>query len=152
MKIKLDENVDLRVVARLHLAGHDVATVPGQGLSSAPDKSPKNSAVELKSTSKHTHIRLSQLLDAGITQVGMDVRVRLEAEVSKKTGHRYVTKKLKISTKGTVIYNGQEFNKPSPLAQSINESSVNGWEYVEVKKNGQWVCLDELRQIWRKAS
>lgn len=37
MKIKLDENVDLRVVARLQLAGHDVATVPGQGLSSAPD-------------------------------------------------------------------------------------------------------------------
>jgi predicted nuclease of predicted toxin-antitoxin system len=37
MKIKLYENVDLRVVARLQLAGHDVATVPGQGLSSAPD-------------------------------------------------------------------------------------------------------------------
>jgi predicted nuclease of predicted toxin-antitoxin system len=37
MKIKLDENVDLRVVVRLQLAGHDVATVPGQGLSSAPD-------------------------------------------------------------------------------------------------------------------
>jgi predicted nuclease of predicted toxin-antitoxin system len=37
MKIKLDENVDLRVVTRLQLAGHDVATVPGQGLRSAPD-------------------------------------------------------------------------------------------------------------------
>ncbi|MBW4651684.1 MAG: DUF5615 family PIN-like protein [Kaiparowitsia implicata GSE-PSE-MK54-09C] len=37
MKIKLDENVDLRVVPRLQVAGHDVATVPEQGLSSAPD-------------------------------------------------------------------------------------------------------------------
>jgi predicted nuclease of predicted toxin-antitoxin system len=37
MKVKLDENVDLRVVSRLQMAGHDVATAPGQGLSSAPD-------------------------------------------------------------------------------------------------------------------
>lgn len=37
MKFKLDENIDLRVVSFLQLAGHDVATVPGQGLSSAPD-------------------------------------------------------------------------------------------------------------------
>ena len=38
MKLKLDENVDLRVVTFLRLAGHDVATVPGQGLSSSPDE------------------------------------------------------------------------------------------------------------------
>ncbi len=37
MKLKLDENVDVRVVTRLRLAGHDVATVSGQGLNSAPD-------------------------------------------------------------------------------------------------------------------
>lgn len=37
MKFKLDENIDLRVVSLLQLAGHDVATVPGQGLNSAPD-------------------------------------------------------------------------------------------------------------------
>ncbi len=115
-------------------------------------QSPKNSAVELKRAPKHTHIRLSQLLDAGITKVGMAVRVRLKADVAEKTGYRYVTKNLKISAKGTVVYNGQEFNKPSPLAESINGSSANGWEYVEVKKNGQWVCLDELRLIWRKVS
>ena len=38
MNIKLDENVDLRIISRLQIAGHDVATVPGQGLSSAPDR------------------------------------------------------------------------------------------------------------------
>ena len=37
MKLKLDENVDLRVVTFLRLAGHDVETVPNQGLASAPD-------------------------------------------------------------------------------------------------------------------
>lgn len=37
MKLKLDENVDLRVVAFLRLAGHDVETVSSQGLTSAPD-------------------------------------------------------------------------------------------------------------------
>ena len=37
MKLKLDENVDVRVVTKLRLAGHDVATVSGQGLNSAPD-------------------------------------------------------------------------------------------------------------------
>jgi predicted nuclease of predicted toxin-antitoxin system len=37
MKMKLDENVDLRVIPRFTIAGHDVATVPEQGLTSAPD-------------------------------------------------------------------------------------------------------------------
>lgn len=37
MKLKLDENVALRVVTFLRLAGHDVETVPNQGLTSAPD-------------------------------------------------------------------------------------------------------------------
>jgi predicted nuclease of predicted toxin-antitoxin system len=37
VKLKLDENVDVRVVTQLRLAGHDVATVSGQGLNSAPD-------------------------------------------------------------------------------------------------------------------
>ncbi|MBW4645165.1 MAG: DUF5615 family PIN-like protein [Goleter apudmare HA4340-LM2] len=38
MNLKLDENIDIRVVSLLRLAGHDVATVPGQGLSSASDE------------------------------------------------------------------------------------------------------------------
>lgn len=37
MRVKLDENVDVRIITRLRLAGHDVATVQGQNLSSAPD-------------------------------------------------------------------------------------------------------------------
>ncbi|OKH52719.1 hypothetical protein NIES2101_13870 [Calothrix sp. HK-06] len=37
MNLKLDENVNLHVVTFLQLAGHDVATVPGQRLTSAPD-------------------------------------------------------------------------------------------------------------------
>jgi predicted nuclease of predicted toxin-antitoxin system len=37
VKLKLDENVALRVVTFLRLAGHDVETVPNQGLNSAPD-------------------------------------------------------------------------------------------------------------------
>lgn len=103
-------------------------------------------------SSNHAHVRLSQLFDAGFTKSGMAVRVRLTQEVAKKHGHDYVTKGLSISSKGTVIYNGQEFDKPSPLAKQINSSAVNGWEYIEVMKGGQWVCLDDLRKIWRKAS
>jgi predicted nuclease of predicted toxin-antitoxin system len=38
VNLKLDENIDNRVVTLLRLAGHDVATVPGQGLMSAPDE------------------------------------------------------------------------------------------------------------------
>jgi Domain of unknown function (DUF5615) len=37
MKFKLDENVDLRILSRFRLAGYDVATVPEQNLTSAPD-------------------------------------------------------------------------------------------------------------------
>ncbi|NJM23757.1 MAG: DUF5615 family PIN-like protein [Richelia sp. SM1_7_0] len=38
MKLKLDENVDMRVLPLLQLGGQDVATVPGQNLTSAPDE------------------------------------------------------------------------------------------------------------------
>ncbi|MDY6781056.1 MAG: hypothetical protein SW833_00610 [Cyanobacteriota bacterium] len=108
-------------------------------------------AVKAGKSPKHPQIRLSQLFDAGITKAGMAVRVKLKAEKARTTGHDYVTKDLKISQSGTVIYNEQEFNKPSPLAQEVNGSSANGWEYVQVKKNGQWVSLNELRQVWRKS-
>lgn len=37
MKIKLDENVHTDVLAPLVAQGHDVATVPGQGLAGRPD-------------------------------------------------------------------------------------------------------------------
>jgi uncharacterized protein with PIN domain len=37
MKLKLDEDVDLRILPWLRLAGHDVATVPEQNLRSASD-------------------------------------------------------------------------------------------------------------------
>lgn len=37
MKLKLDENLGSRMVTRFRAAGHDVATVAGQGLCSTPD-------------------------------------------------------------------------------------------------------------------
>jgi len=37
VKLKLDENVDVRVITFLCLAGHDVETVASEGLTSAPD-------------------------------------------------------------------------------------------------------------------
>ncbi|MFM6191870.1 MAG: hypothetical protein ACKPEN_09895 [Planktothrix sp.] len=98
------------------------------------------------------HVRLSQLFDAGIFTQATLLRVKLKKEHVKKCGYTYITTGLKISSKGTVLYKGEEFDKPSPLAQKINGSPVNGWEYVEAKKNGQWVCLNELRKTWRKAN
>ncbi|NJR61948.1 MAG: hypothetical protein HC769_25835 [Cyanobacteria bacterium CRU_2_1] len=96
-----------------------------------------------------SHIRLTQLFAVGIIKPGMPVRVRLKQELAKKCGHEYGIKDLSISPKGTVLYQGEEFDKPSPLAARVNGSATNGWEYIEVLKNGQWVCLDELRKIWR---
>lgn len=59
---------------------------------------------------------------------------------------------LEISVKGTIFYQDEEFDKPSPLAKKINSSDVNGWEYIEVKKNNQWIRLEELRKIWRNTN
>jgi sulfur carrier protein ThiS len=93
----------------------------------------------------NTHVLLSQLLDAGITRSGMPVRVRLKRASAKAVGRDYLNG-LTISPKGTVIREGEEFDKPSPLATKLNGSPVNGWEYIEIKKDNEWVRLDALRQ------
>ena len=98
---------------------------------------------------EHSHVRLTQLFDAGITKRGMLVRVKLKRDMAKKLGRDYINS-LEISAKGTIVYDGQEFDKASPLATKVNGSTANGWEYIEVKKNDRWISLDELRQAWRK--
>ncbi|WP_180974815.1 hypothetical protein [Fischerella thermalis] len=100
---------------------------------------------------EHSHVKLSQLFDAGITKKGMPVRVKLKRGMAKKLQRDYING-LEISVKGTIVYNGEEFDKPSPLATKVNGSAANGWEYIEVKKNDQWIRLEELRQIWRNTN
>jgi hypothetical protein len=106
-----------------------------------------NLDLETKDKADRSHIRLTQLLDAGITKPKMAVRVKLTRVRAQKSGREYVNG-LEISSKGTVIYQGAEFNKVSPLATAVNGTSntLNGWEYVEVKKNGAWISLDDLRK------
>lgn len=89
------------------------------------------------------------LLDAEITKRGRSVRVKLKRDLAKKLGREYINN-LEISPTGTIVYDGQGFDKPSPLAGKINGSSCNSWEYIEIKKDGCWVRLEELRAIWRK--
>ncbi|WP_449420166.1 restriction system modified-DNA reader domain-containing protein [Phormidium nigroviride] len=126
--------------------------------SSEPETQPIQLSLDLEPANQtseekvdNSHVRLSQLLDAGITKRGMPVRVKLKQEIAKKLGRDYINS-LEISPKGTIVFDGQEFDKPSPLAQKVNGSSGNGWVYIEVKKNNEWVCLDELRENWRKTN
>ncbi len=97
-----------------------------------------------------THVNLILLYDAGITKRGMPIRVRLKQERARQLRREYVNS-LEISDRGTIIYEGNEFNKPSPLATKVNGSPAGGWDYIEAKINGQWVRLDQLRQIWRQS-
>ncbi|MDZ8134295.1 MAG: hypothetical protein RM049_03215 [Nostoc sp. DedQUE04] len=101
--------------------------------------------------SENSHVKLSQLFDAGITRKGMSVRVKLKRGVAKKL-HRDYIDGLEISPTGIIVYNGEDFDKPSPLAAKFNGGAANGWEYIEVKKNNQWIRLEELRQIWRSTN
>lgn len=98
-----------------------------------------------------SQVTLVQLFDAGILKAGMPVRVRLKRDLEKSSGRGYIDS-FEISAKGTVFFNGQEFKKPSPLATKVNGSPVGGWEYIEVKKDGCWIRLEELREVWRKTS
>lgn len=51
---------------------------------------------------------------------------------------------------GTIFHERQEFDKVSPLAGKLNGSTLNGWEYLEVKKDGEWIKFDTLRQQLRQ--
>jgi uncharacterized membrane protein len=82
----------------------------------------------------------------------MPVRIRLKREIAKIMHCNYVNN-LEISSKGTIVYKSEEFDKPSPLAVKVNGSNaVNGWHYIEVKNNGKWDSLEELRKNWRKTN
>lgn len=98
--------------------------------------------------SENSHVRLSQLFKHRITERGMLARVRLKKDVAEQRGCTYIY--LELSSKGTIFYNEQEFDKPSPLAKKVNGSSCNGWEYIEIWKDNHWICLDKLRKMWRK--
>jgi hypothetical protein len=95
-----------------------------------------------------SHVRMSQLFDQGLLTESSQVRIRLKRETAKQLGYPYLTG-IQVSPKGTLVYEGEEFEKPSPLAAKVNDGGVNGWEYIEIKRDGQWICLDELRKIWR---
>jgi hypothetical protein len=105
---------------------------------------------ENQDKSDRSQIRLSQLFDGGLTRSGMPMRVRLKRERAKEIGRDYINS-LTISPRGTVAYEGEEFDKPSPLAAKLNGSPVNGWEYLEVKREGEWMRLEILRQQLRQA-
>ncbi|MEG4071445.1 hypothetical protein QUA30_02095 [Microcoleus sp. Pol14C2] len=134
----------------------DRTAVPQQ--SSKPETLPTQLTLDLALASQisdekadNSHVKLTQLFDAGITKRGMPVRVRLKRDLAKKLGRDYING-LKISVTGTILYDGQDFDKASPLAEKVNRSSANGWEYIEIKKNDQWICLNELRETWRKTN
>ncbi|MDF0551511.1 hypothetical protein [Kamptonema sp. UHCC 0994] len=120
-----------------------------QSIQLSLDLDPPNQTSEEKVD--NSHVKLSELFDAGITKRGMSVRVKLKQEIAKKLGRDYINS-LEISARGTIVFDGQEFDKPSPLATKVNGSSGNGWVYIEVKKNNEWVCLHELRKNWRKTN
>ena len=126
--------------------------------SSKPETPPTQLTLDLALASQtseekadNSRVKLTQLFDAGITKQGMPVRVTLKRDVVKKLGRDYING-LKISMKGTIFYNEEDFDQPSPLAEKVNGSSANGWEYIEVKKNDQWICLNKLRATWRKTN
>jgi hypothetical protein len=96
-----------------------------------------------------SHVRLSQLFDEGLTRTGMSVRVRLKQDRAKEIGRDYLNS-LTISATGTIFHEGQEFDKVSPLAGKLNDCTLNGWEYLEVKKDGEWIKFDTLRQHLRQ--
>jgi hypothetical protein len=134
----------------------DRTPVPQQ--SSKPETPPTQLTLDLALASQtseekadNSHVKLTQLFDAGITKRGMPVRVKLKRDVAKKQDRDY-RDGLEISWKGTIVFNGQEFDQPSPLAVEINGKGTNGWVYIEVKKNNEWICLDELRKIWRRTN
>lgn len=111
---------------------------------------PENQVPEHDETNQ-THITLTQLFDAGITKAGMPIRVRLKKDIAKKRCRSYINS-MEISDRGTIILEGQEYDKPSPLATKINGSNAGGWEYIEVKIYEQWVRLEQLRQSLKQTT
>ncbi len=137
--------------ARLEQPHEDRTTVDLLDLAQSSSASSNDNVfvIEGRNRKDRSHIRLSQLFDEGLTRTGMSVRVRLTQDRAKEIGRDYLNS-LTISATGTIFHEGQEFDKVSPLAGKLNDSTLNGWEYLEVKKDGEWIKFDTLRQQLRQ--
>lgn len=129
--------------------------VPAVQAPKAPRVSPQQLSLNLEERkverkTENFRVRLTDLYDAGITKRNMEVKVKLKTNIAKVRGCKYING-LHISGKGTIFYKDKEFDLPSPIAEEVNGSSANGWEYVEVKKDGKWITLGNLRKIWRRS-
>jgi hypothetical protein len=116
---------------------------------------PQTSVRLVKNTQSSTpdaHVRLSQLFDMGLFSQNSQIRVRLKREKTQQIGYGYITTGIQVSPTGAIVYGGEEFDKPSPLASKINGGGTNGWDYIEIKQKGEWICLGELRKVWRRAA
>lgn len=99
-------------------------------------------------TPDYSRVRVSQLFDMGLIEENSQVHIWLKRNKARQLAHSYVMS-IQISSQGTLTYEGEKFDKPSPLAAKVNGGAINGWEYIEIKRHGQWICLNELRKIWR---
>ena len=132
-------------------------TLPGAELKlppsmTQPHRSQSTKGGKISDLCAHSHVRISQLFDIGLLVEKTSIRIRLKQDNASYLGYRYVMSGIYVSPKGKLVYDGKEFDKPSPLATKVNGSTVNGWEYVEIMRNGKWVCLNELRKVWRSVS
>jgi hypothetical protein len=66
-----------------------------------------------KEARENSHVRISQLFDIGLLSEKTQIRIRLKQDRAKQVGYSYITS-VQISSRGTVIYEGEEFDKPSP--------------------------------------
>ncbi len=49
---------------------------------------------------------------------------------------------------GSLVYNGESYDSPSPAAAAVTGNSVNGWIFWECRTPGRssWVRIDSLRR------
>ncbi len=145
MPEQLNLEINLPMAVQTHSPRHNLLSL------SQVARDNETQHVSLTDLRGHAHVKISQLFDMGLVAQATQLRVRLKRDKADQRGYNYVTTGIQVSSRGTVIYNEEEFNKPSPLAAKINGSSVNGWKYIQIKRNGRWVSLDELRKVWRNA-
>ena len=94
---------------------------------------PQGSSQE-HSPPRRSKVSLKDLIEAGLLRAGQELHFARHQDV-----------RAKVTSRGTLMFNGIEYTSPSSAASDVNGTSLNGWTAWVLTEGSTRIKLADLR-------